>query len=163
MAASTSTFSAVRERIKQQLHLQSVEESAQPTTTIYPVMKPTDLDNNPNYSSGNWARVNRFKGKSGEVLAVPDAAGNLSCVVLGLGDAKPAETVWAYSALPGKLPPGTYTFSSGGTCPKEALLGWLLGEWLLTTHGERQGPEHEAVPRTLGGMGSYIIWLHDQH
>lgn len=130
MAASSSTFSATRDRIKQQLQLQSAENSAEPATVIYPVLKATDLDGNPDLSTAvrNWARVNRFKAKSGEVLAVPDASGSLSCVVLGLGDAKPAETVWAYAALPGKLPPGTYTFGSGATCPKEALLGWLLGE-----------------------------------
>jgi hypothetical protein len=154
MAASTSTFSASRDRVKQQLQLQSVDNSAEPATTIYPVLKATDLDNNPDYGTavGNWARVNRFKAKSGEVLAVPDAAGSLACVVLGLGDAKTAEAVWAYAALPGKLPPATYAFGSGGTCPKEALLGWLLGELYLTRKGEWPGPVLEAAPQiTVNG------------
>jgi hypothetical protein len=130
MTASISTFSASRDHIKQQLQLQSAEASAEPATVIYPILKPTDLDNNPDFSSAvtNWARVNRFKAKAGEVLTVPDASGSLSCVVLGLGDAKPADALWAYAALPGKLPPGTYTLGSGTACSKEALLGWLLGE-----------------------------------
>ncbi|HSV03017.1 MAG TPA: leucyl aminopeptidase family protein [Phenylobacterium sp.] len=52
-----------------------------------------------------YAAISEFKGKAGQVLAVPDADGALASVLFGLG-AKPDPM--AFRALPAKLPAGTY-------------------------------------------------------
>lgn len=120
-----STFGAVKERVLQQI----VQEAKDSPITVHPVFKDTILEPPPvGGAAANWARVNSFKAKSGEVLAIPDSAGSLNSVLLGLGEAKPAESIWAYAALPGKLPAGTYSLAADAPNPDQALLGWVLGE-----------------------------------
>lgn len=123
-----------RERVSQQLQLQT---SAPDTPTlIYPVYKNASLEIVPGNSIANWARVNSFKAKPGEVLMVPNELGSLAYVVLGLGDSAKdaaaakgdADVMWAYAALPGKLPAGTYSLAPGMGHADQALLGWMLGE-----------------------------------
>lgn len=87
-----------------------------------------------------WAKVNKFNAKSGEVLLVPGANGAVSRVLLGINS---WQDLWAYAALPGKLPPGDYKLaldhveiaaSEGASGPSrvsaanKALLGWILGK-----------------------------------
>jgi hypothetical protein len=88
-----------------------------------------------------WAAANSFSGdKAGEVLLVPDAeTGALGSVLLGLGPAgdlqRGSSQLWAFAALPNKLPRGhTYALAPSGRHagaaaydPQAALLGWMLG------------------------------------
>jgi leucyl aminopeptidase len=121
-----STYIAVKERVRQQL-VQDAKDCQ--LITVHPVSKDTNLDSHAaGAAATSWARVNSFKAKHGEVLVVPDQSGGLGCVMLGLGEAKPAETIWAYAALPGKLPAGTYSLAAGAPNPDQALLGWVLGK-----------------------------------
>jgi hypothetical protein len=128
----SSTFSSVRQRVKQQLVQEATTDPA--VLTVHPVTKDADLSAAAaTASAAAWARVNSFKGKAGEVLPVPDASGGLSCVVLGLGGDEAsgkaaADAIWAYAALPGKLPAGTYSLAPDAPHPDQALLGWILGE-----------------------------------
>lgn len=124
MAAPILTGS--RERVSQQL----LPEADSPTTLIYPVYKNASLEIVPGNSIANWARVNSFKAKPGEVLMVPNELGSLAYVVLGLGDSAKgdADVMWAYAALPGKLPAGTYSLAPDMGHADQALLGWVLGE-----------------------------------
>lgn len=128
--STMSTYTAVKERVRQQL-VQDAKDS--PATHVHPVPKDIDLNTHPaGTAAANWARVHSFKAKAGEVLAVPDQSGSLGCVVLGLGEAKPAETIWAYAALPGKLPAGTYSLAADAPNLDQALLGWVLGkQWQI--------------------------------
>eukprot|EP00775_Hariotina_reticulata_P004391 gene4391-4644_t len=81
--------------------------------------------------ASGWAKITKFKAKSGDVLLLPDNVGGLSCVLLGVGSS--ASDAWAYAALPGKLPPGNYALDfnmlevSWSAAADSALLGWMLG------------------------------------
>lgn len=117
------TYSACRQRVLQQVVLKDPPESPIQIHTV------SNLESSPvSQPAKNWARVNSFKAKPGEVLAVPDPSGSLECVLLGIGDAKPSQAIWAYAALPGKLPAGTYRLTDDAPFPEQALLGWCLGE-----------------------------------
>jgi leucyl aminopeptidase len=72
-----------------------------------------------------WATATGFKGKDGEVCIVPSADGGIDRVAFVLED---AADVWAYAALPGKLPAGTYTRGAGANADAAAL-GWVLGAY----------------------------------
>lgn len=120
-----TTFSACRQRIMQQVL------SKEPTLPRIPIHPVTSLEgvSGAGTAAANWARVNTFKAKPGEVLAVPDSSlERVERVILGLGEAKAAaDAIWAYAALPGKLPAGTYSLDAAAPHPDQALLGWCLG------------------------------------
>jgi hypothetical protein len=122
-SVSMDTYSACRQLVLQQVVLKDPPESPIQIHTV------SNLESSPvSQPAKNWARVNSFEAKPGEVLAVPDPSGSLECVLLGIGDAKPSQAIWAYAALPGKLPAGTYRLTDDAPFPEQALLGWCLGE-----------------------------------
>ncbi|MDP2260541.1 MAG: leucyl aminopeptidase family protein [Caulobacter sp.] len=57
------------------------------------------------------AAAAEFKGKTGQVLAVPDADGRTARVLFGVGDAARVEAM-AFRALPARLPAGDYRIES---------------------------------------------------
>ena len=79
-----------------------------------------------------WLDSTRFKADRGKIALVPGRDGNIARVVLGLG--KPSREVteaalWAYAALPSKLPRGRYALADE-LAPEdayEAALGWAFG------------------------------------
>ena len=83
------------------------------------------------------ARTAEFKGKAGQALLVPDAAGALARVLFGLGDGR---EMGAFRALPARLPGGVYRIAEA---PAEAdrdriALAFALGSYRFDrykTHG----------------------------
>lgn len=134
---TTVLFNGLNDKTQLQL-----TETANNPTTIHPVLK-TGLDsfldrcNDPLASA--WARINNFRAKSGELLLVPSADGAISSVLVGL---ESHDDMWAYAALPGKLPQGTYQIAldnalgagdgqqADAAPANKALLGWIMGEYL---------------------------------
>eukprot|EP00877_Chromochloris_zofingiensis_P011723 jgi/Chrzof1/6804/Cz19g10110.t1 len=106
-------------------------DPGQTATTIHPVVQAEAAQYVSSQSTvvQQWSAVTKFKGKSGEVLLVPDHQGGVQHVVVGLSS---LSDVWGYAALPGKLPPGAYALAddSDGNAPQlvnKAVLGWMLG------------------------------------
>lgn len=85
-----------------------------------------------------WLETTDFKAEAGNVALLPDRDGALSRVILGLGKPSrdPAKAaiwaaIWAYAALPGKLPKGRYELE-GELEPgaaDDAALGWALATY----------------------------------
>src|SRR5690554_367288 len=81
-----------------------------------------------------WLEAIDYKAEAGNVALLPHRDGALSRVILGLG--KPSQdpakaAIWAYAALPGKLPKGRYELE-GELEPAEAddaALGWALATY----------------------------------
>lgn len=129
----SSLLDSAKARARAQLLLDRDSTTAATVTSVHPVTA-TSLDsflqalNQP--AAAAWASINKFKAKNGELLLLPSEQGAVSAAVLGVGDAY--DDMWAYAALPGKLPPGTYKIelpeAAGTAAADKALLGWLLGE-----------------------------------
>ncbi len=67
-----------------------------------------------------------FRADAGAWSQITDADGGTHGVVAGLGE---RADLWAWAALPGNLPAGTYVIAGpdGQFSPEVAVLGWLLG------------------------------------
>lgn len=76
----------------------------------------------------SWAAANNFKGGAGRHLTVPDEAGNLGSVLVGLS--KPA-SLWDTGALAKALPAGDYVLVGDldAETAEAAVLGWRLGAY----------------------------------
>ncbi|MCR6629709.1 MAG: leucyl aminopeptidase family protein [Magnetospirillum sp.] len=77
----------------------------------------------------NWAQANGFTGEAGQVCPVPAIDGALSLVLLGQAD---EDDVWAFAALPGKLPAGQ-TFRVAQPLDRRAA-NWAALSWQLATY-----------------------------
>ncbi len=80
-----------------------------------------------------WVLTSDFGAKPGSHCLIPDRAGSLEAVLVGI---ESAEDMWACAALPGKLPPGTYAIE-GDWSPAELegfSLGWGLGAYQFTRY-----------------------------
>jgi leucyl aminopeptidase len=80
----------------------------------------------------NWAAANGFKGERNRLLLVPDGAGRLQSVALGLGKRGRDElTCWTTAALPDRLPEGCYHLATETPTDRAAQLGfgWLYGQY----------------------------------
>jgi leucyl aminopeptidase len=81
-----------------------------------------------------WLSAIDFKPDAGNVAPLPARDGGITKVVVGLGSpsSDPAKArIWAYAALPGKLPKGRYEIE-GELEPREAndaALGWALATY----------------------------------
>ena len=79
-----------------------------------------------------WAAANGFTGALGEVLTVPDAAGNVAMALVGHGTeaARRRGRFWVASAAR-KLPRGVYRIAGGLEAAEqtEAALGWLFAQY----------------------------------
>ncbi|MEQ8193649.1 MAG: leucyl aminopeptidase family protein [Rhodospirillales bacterium] len=75
-----------------------------------------------------WLGQTGFKAKAGSIALVPGNDGTLSRVLIGIGE---NDDVWAWAALPEKLPDGTYRLEMGAVeiDPDKAALGWALGAY----------------------------------
>ena len=70
-----------------------------------------------------FGRLNGFEGGAGEMVALPDAAGRLAMVLIGLGD---VPEPFAVASL-AKFAEGTFSLGEGFADPSAAALGFLLG------------------------------------
>ncbi len=73
-----------------------------------------------------WAERMGFKGKAGEVLAVPDASGGIDHILVGTGTAFDPMSARALSA---KLPAGLYRLKAGAEDAPVAALAFMLGRY----------------------------------
>jgi leucyl aminopeptidase len=94
----------------------------------------------------NWLRAIGFAAEAGKFALLPDAAGGLARVVVGLGgEPLPGGGIWALAGLPEALPEGRYRLDTvpDGTDPTNLALGWVLATYAFT--GYRQQPAKGAV------------------
>ncbi|WP_439478599.1 leucyl aminopeptidase family protein [Brevundimonas sp.] len=87
-----------------------------------------------------WAEANAFKGKSGQVLPVPDGPGGVAAVLVGAGERFDPMSARALSA---KLPPGLYRLEAGPEDARRAALAFLLGAYVFDRYKAR--PERDRV------------------
>lgn len=94
-----------------------------------------------------WMAATQFTGKEGEVCILPSASGGIDRVALGIED---AADMWAYAALPGKLPPGTYALGTGAN-GDAAALGWILGTYSFDRYksAKNNASDRQAGPKAL--------------
>lgn len=84
-----------------------------------------------------WVTSIGYKAKPGRFCLVPDAAGGIQRVVLGV---EKGPDIWSYGALPWALPEGTYRIEAnlGTPAATQAALGWALGGYAFTRYKKRQ-------------------------
>jgi len=90
-----------------------------------------------------WLSSIDFKPEAGNIAPLPGRDGTLAKVVLGLGkpSSDPAKAVlWAYAALPGKLPKGRYEIEGEleASEANDAALGWALATYHFGRYQSKQ-------------------------
>jgi leucyl aminopeptidase len=95
-----------------------------------------------------FAELSDFKAKAGQVLVVPDTAGAIDRVLLGLGEAGDAQS---FRALAAKLPAGDYRIASAPAeiAPDQIALAFALGSYRF----DRYKKKREKHPRLVAGEG----------
>lgn len=99
-------------------------------------------------STRNWIAANGFRAKSGQHLLIPDGAGRIGAVALGVPQEK---DIWAYGGLPMSLPEATYRLPDDmpAAAATAAGLGWALGGYGFTRYKKRERkPARLALPRS---------------
>src|SRR5262249_13544992 len=88
-----------------------------------------------------WVRSNEFRAEPGRCCAIPDPRGRVRTVLVGVAQ---ADDLYALSALPYTLPPGTYRLESSALelDVERAALGWGLGAYRFTRY--RKSPRTAA-------------------
>jgi len=86
-----------------------------------------------------WVKAQGFKGKAGEVCALPGASGTQRILA---GRAADAADIWRIAGLAASLPEATYRLDSGAT-PQQAALGWAMGAYRF----ERYKPDKRPRPK----------------
>jgi leucyl aminopeptidase len=95
-----------------------------------------------------WISANGFKGKPGQHLLIPDAAGGIGAVALGVAHGR---DIWSYGGLPLGLPEGAYRLpdSMAAENATAAALGWALGGYVFDRYKKRaRQPARLAMPKT---------------
>lgn len=95
-----------------------------------------------------WAKANAFDGEAGRVLVLPGNAGGIGGALFGAGNGEGAFAPLAAGALAKGLPAGDWHFASVPPAADLALLGLLLGGYVFTRYGKKDGPALRfAVPQ----------------
>lgn len=83
-----------------------------------------------------WVEATRYLGEPGKVALLPDTAGRLVRVLVGV---KPGEELWGLAALPDALPQGAYALEGEIAAPAATryALGWALGCYAFTRYKPR--------------------------
>ncbi|WP_321397176.1 leucyl aminopeptidase family protein [Emcibacter sp.] len=84
----------------------------------------------------NWVDANDFNGSRHSLLKFANAEGQISSVILGLGEGDEKADPWAFGGLARSLPAGSYHLADV-TDPHEfyhAALGWVLGQYKFDTY-----------------------------
>jgi leucyl aminopeptidase len=98
-------------------------------------------------SARAWVSANRFQGKAGQHLLIPNADGRIGAVVLGV---QPGRDIWSYGGLPLSLPDATYRLPDdmSEASATAACLGWALGGYGFTRYKKRERePARLAMPK----------------
>src|SRR5438045_5580003 len=90
----------------------------------------------------DWAAATGFTGEAGKLALVPDKAGKLGRVLIGMGEDEAA--MRALAGLSETLPEGNYRLEQGpgGGDPTRIALGWALGTYAFTLYREQK--QHRA-------------------
>ncbi|MEQ7156670.1 leucyl aminopeptidase family protein [Brevundimonas aurifodinae] len=83
----------------------------------------------------SWAERMGFKGRPGQVLAVPDADGGVDRVLVGVGQTFDPMSARALSA---KLPTGLYRLDLDADAARPAALAFLLGRYAFDRYKARK-------------------------
>ncbi len=85
-----------------------------------------------------WVTATGFSGEAGRLALIPDAAGGLGRVLVGMAEAEAA--MWAFAGLSETLPPGTYRVDSlpEGGDPSRIALGWALGTYAFNLYRDKK-------------------------
>jgi leucyl aminopeptidase len=95
------------------------------------------------------ATLGKFSGKAGEVVLVPDAAGAVGEVLVGLGEDGASAKIWR--GVPSKLPAGDYRIDGDlAADPGGVALAWALGAYRFGRY--RQDKPGEAA-RLIAPIG----------
>lgn len=100
-----------------------------------------------------FAQACGFKARSGDVLLVPNAQGQIESVVFGLGaPASEAAAARSLRALPSKLPPGQYSLAAGkpDLDPATVALAWALGSYGFDRYKARAADAKAAAQWVVG-------------
>ncbi len=83
-----------------------------------------------------WVEATHYVGEPGKIALLPDAAGRLARVLVGV---RPEEELWGLAALPDTLPLGAYALDSdcGVAAATRYALGWALGCYAFTRYKPR--------------------------
>ncbi len=102
-------------------------EGAIPLTPLSPEILDAWLETQA-LATRHWLEVQRFKAKPHSLCLLPDAAGRLARVLVGLDQAEP---MWSIAALPEKLPAGVYYLDADWpqTQRVNLAIGWGLGSY----------------------------------
>lgn len=98
-----------------------------------------------------WVKSNAFSADAGSVLAIPGEGGGISEILWGRGtNAEDRDTdIWAYAALPAKLPAGRYRLSGrlNRQSATNAALGWTLEQYSFDRYRAEPGssPDRQLV------------------
>jgi leucyl aminopeptidase len=95
----------------------------------------------------NWLGAIGFAADPGKFALVPDGAGGLACVFVGVAPAEPGGGIWALAGLPETLPEGSYRLAAlpKGTDPTSLALGWALGTYAFTRYRAKPAPKAALV------------------
>lgn len=86
-------------------------------------------------ASAAWVETSGFKGDAGKVLLLPDGSGDLSGVLLGIGDGSDPFVTGALAAV---LPFRTYRLADAlGVSADSAVLGFALGTYHFNLYATR--------------------------
>ncbi len=88
-----------------------------------------------------WVRSTGFDASPGSISLVAGRDGGLDRVLLGVDSGgADGEDIWAYAALPKRLPRRTYRIDAGldGQAATRAALGWALGTYAFARYGRRR-------------------------
>jgi leucyl aminopeptidase len=96
---------------------------------------------------GQWAQAQGFAAERHRLQTLPDSAGAIAGVLLGLGPAASADecSLWDAALLAERLPAGTYRLAMPlcAAAATQFALGWLLGSYRLTRY---RGTAPKAAP-----------------
>jgi leucyl aminopeptidase len=95
-----------------------------------------------------WVAANGFTAAPGRHLLIPDAAGNIGAVLLGVAEER---DIWSYGGLPMSLPDAVYRLPDelDGAAATAAALGWALGGYGFERYKKRERrPARLAMPKT---------------
>ncbi|HZB92303.1 MAG TPA: leucyl aminopeptidase family protein [Stellaceae bacterium] len=84
-----------------------------------------------------WVRTTGFTAEAGKWALLPDAAGGVARVLVGLGT---GDELWALAGLPDSLPAGRYRVDPEPDAPAATrfALGWALGCYAFTRYKPRK-------------------------
>jgi leucyl aminopeptidase len=85
----------------------------------------------------NWVQAIGFTADPGKLALVPDAAGRLASILVGVGvGTEECAGIWALAGLPEALPEGSYRLEAApdGADPTRLALGWALGTYAFTRY-----------------------------